>query len=931
VEFRRPARVKGILLPANSSTSVDRPALGTILALAIILTAWALRLYHLGAQSLWVDEGFSWEVAHGRLATIFETLATQDRHPPLYYVLLWATIRLAGSTEFALRFLSAGVAILAIPLVFILGRRLGDDRVGLIASALLAISPFHIWYAQEARMYALLATLGLASWVFWLRLLDRRERLNFVTYVLVTTGALLTHYFALFLLSAQVAAALFRRDWRLQWKKWLPATAAVLILFSPWTVAIAAQASRAPRGVQPNLPLPDILAKLTAAYIAGEYSTLPLVVFVLVAVLALLGTLPAIDRERRPNQGDVNRLDGFLLAAWVLAAPIGAYAFTAVLGIDVRASGKMYYLAGLPAFALLIARGLSFLDRVLGRGLRGLGSAALPLASAGGFVVAVAFVDAPALRNQYVDIFKEDFRTASETITRDLWPGDAIILDAEYIWRPFSYYYRGAAPWFPASVEADQVDAALTRQTAGHDRIWLLLDHEDIADPEHRVQTWLDTHATTLDERWLRGLHLRLYGVEPRPRLDQPPSDVALSARFGNRAEIVGITAPSYATGGTMLHVTLVWHALTTFDDNDHAVLTLVDPTGQIRSQVDRIPISPWYLPKNWQPGEYLTDRYDVGIPLGLPPGTYSVKLKLYEPATGNSLPVGGGEEATLTTVRITPSIADSLRPGTDMLPGLRLLSAMAGPAKVHPGDEITTIILWQSTAPFLPSHTILLRVLDGVGQVAVDREIIPIGGSHSIERWQLKEVVEDREALKLPARLQPGTYQVQVSGDTNRDAGSIEVQPIARRFDVPHPAHEQAATLGPPPGGSKPVAELVGYTLDTASPRPGSSVHLILFWQARNETAIDYTVFTHLLGPDGKLHGQQDSQPAGGLRRTSSWLPGEFIQDEYDLPLPVGSLPGTYTIEIGMYRADNGERLVADGGQNAIILDTRIQVATSS
>ncbi|HLZ09494.1 MAG TPA: glycosyltransferase family 39 protein [Chloroflexota bacterium] len=917
-------------MPAPASASADRPALGTILLLAIILGAWALRLYHLESQSIWVDEGFSWEVARGRLATILTTLATDDRHPPLHYVLLWATMRLAGSTEFALRFLSAGAAILAIPLVFVLGRRLGDNRVGLVASALLAISPFHVWYSQEARMYALLATLGLASWVLWLRLLDRPDRPTVVAYVLVTAGALYTHYFAVFILPAQVAAALLRPDQRLRWKKLLVAPAAALLLFSPWIFAIAAQASRAPRGVQPDLPLPDILAKLTGTYVAGEYAVLPAAIVGLAGVLAVLGVLPAINRVSDQDRLADTWFEGLVLAAWVLAAPIGAYLFTALVGIDVRASGRMYYLAGLPAFALLCARGLRFLDVAMRRASRRYHSLGLPLASVGGLVIALTLVDAPALRTQYLDIYKEDFRTAAASITGDLWPGDAIVLDAEYIWRPFDYYYRGAAPWFPASVEADQVDAALKRQTAGHDRVWLLLDHEDIADPEHRVQNWLDRHATTLDERWLRGLHLRLYGMEQRPRLDRPPADVAIAARFSNRAEVVGITSPASATGGALLHVTLVWHALSPFDVNDHAVLMLVDPAGQIRWQVDRIPISPWYLPKSWQPGEYLTDRYDVGIPVGLPPGIYSFRLKLYDPATGRPLPVGGGEEATLTPVQITPSIADSVQPGTDMLPGLRLLSAAAGPTRARPGDEIITTILWQSTGTFLPAHTVLLRLLDATGQVAVDREIIPIGGSHSIEEWQLKEVVEDREVLKLPARLPPGTYTVQVSGDSNRDAGSIVIEPIARTFDLPHPAHEQAATLSPAASGSKSVAELVGYTLDTATPRLGTATHLTLFWQARNETAIDYTVFTHLLGPDGRLAGQQDHQPAGGLRRTSSWLSGEFIQDEYDLLPAEGSPPGSYTIEVGMYRADNGERLVADGGHDAIILDTRIQVASS-
>ncbi len=317
------------------------------LSLAIIMVAWTLRVYHLGTQSLWVDEGFSYDVARQGIRAIFAILPAEDRHPPLHYLLLWATMRVAGTSEFSLRFLSAGSAILAIPLTLTLGRRLGGRTVGFTAAALLAISPFHVWYSQEARMYALLATLSLASFYCWLRVVagDRRWAWG---YVLATMAALYTHYYAVFILPGEVVAALLLGKWHQHARRWLILVAISPIAFAPWLLDVWQQYQRAPHGYQPDQGLPATLAKIATTYVTGEYTALDPRLLALVAVLALLGVLPLT----RPRE-----LTGVTLAAWLLAAPLGAFLFSALAAVDIRATGQMYYIAGLPPFALLVAHG----------------------------------------------------------------------------------------------------------------------------------------------------------------------------------------------------------------------------------------------------------------------------------------------------------------------------------------------------------------------------------------------------------------------------------------------------------------------------------------------------------------------------------------------------------------------------------------------
>ena len=128
----------------------------------LTLAACGLRLLRLDFQPLWWDEGYSvWFATHplGQMLA----LTAQDIHPPLYYALLRGWTLLLGAGPVALRLLSAVIGTLAIPAVYLAGRRLfGSRRTALLAAALLAINPLHIYYSQEVRMYGLVALLSTA-------------------------------------------------------------------------------------------------------------------------------------------------------------------------------------------------------------------------------------------------------------------------------------------------------------------------------------------------------------------------------------------------------------------------------------------------------------------------------------------------------------------------------------------------------------------------------------------------------------------------------------------------------------------------------------------------------------------------------------------------------------------------------------------------
>lgn len=224
-----------------------------VLLCAITLAGFCLRLGRLGAQSIWYDEGVSLYLAGLDIPAMIRHTAG-DIHPPLYYALLHLWIRLAGEGEFAANFLSLIFGVMLIPMVYRAARALGYRRAGLWAALLTAISPYHIWYAQEVRMYTLGAWLGLmAAGGLWLALKSPRRRLlGWAVYILASAAGLYTLYYFAFLLIALNIWALAeiwaqeRSRRRPALARWGTAQAGVLLLYAPWLSVAFRQAANPP-------------------------------------------------------------------------------------------------------------------------------------------------------------------------------------------------------------------------------------------------------------------------------------------------------------------------------------------------------------------------------------------------------------------------------------------------------------------------------------------------------------------------------------------------------------------------------------------------------------------------------------------------------------------------------------------------------------
>jgi len=215
-----------------------------VLLLAVVAGAAALRMVQLGKEGLWADECATtlWsKLPPSSLAQV----TRDDNHAPLYYLVEGLAIRVLGDSEAAVRALSVVAGLATVLVVFCLGRALFSTSVGLTAALLLATSPMHVHYSQEARCYALLTlllalTLMSALWL-------RQRPVPAVALILGLFGlaALYTHPVGAFFLAGIYAAVVLPGRGRSRFSPMIGLAVAVTVLgYLPWVTATLHQMGR---------------------------------------------------------------------------------------------------------------------------------------------------------------------------------------------------------------------------------------------------------------------------------------------------------------------------------------------------------------------------------------------------------------------------------------------------------------------------------------------------------------------------------------------------------------------------------------------------------------------------------------------------------------------------------------------------------------
>lgn len=170
-----------------------------LLAFLIALAA-AIRIATIDNQSLWMDEALTRYETQLPLGAMLHTVAQVETAPPLYFLLVWTFVHLFGASDVVLRSVSALAGLALVPIAYLCGKELVSRRAGMIAAAFVALSPFAVWYSQEARTYMLLAALTAAAFLWFVRALRNPSRRNLTWWAVFSALSLMTHFFAGFVI-----------------------------------------------------------------------------------------------------------------------------------------------------------------------------------------------------------------------------------------------------------------------------------------------------------------------------------------------------------------------------------------------------------------------------------------------------------------------------------------------------------------------------------------------------------------------------------------------------------------------------------------------------------------------------------------------------------------------------------------------------------
>ncbi len=736
-----------------------------------LLTAFALRLYKLGDQNVWWDEGLS--VLAARMSFSKATLWTAaDVHPPLYFWLLWLWQRLTGETEFALRAVTVMEALLAAAVVAPLGQRLARNRwVSVGAVWLLALSRFHVWWSQEMRMYVLAGLASLISLYFTARLAaDKTRWQDRLGWIVGTAAAMLTVYSSIVLVPIEnlfmLVAGLKRRDRWAFWGRWIALQAAMIPLMLPW-LALALPRMRSWSVVQEPVSLAFVLelnAVLLTLGISTDVGRYALPAFAVIAV-ALSGVWLA-QRQRAAAQ----RL--WLLALACLLPPLTIWALAQPRGLfyNPRVEAR-YLLPFAPAFYIFLAWGL--VGWLSARRLRPAGV----LASLG-----VAALCGWTLPQHYAPRYlKDDYLSLTQLLWAYGKPDDAVLLVAGDRYALFYPYYD--APTAPVGrpriyplpgappLNETEVATFLKDIAAQHERLWLAEVERALQDPEGRVEAWLMA-------RYARALsfnfgynRLSLFSAQSEEPAATNPPPIPLQAALASGVALQGYAQPTHEFRALDQATLLLYLRVTT---PTTLTATLIGADGWAA------PPATLALPAR---EGIIVRRVQWPVTLYTPAQRYQIALQ-----------AGNGERVLFGNVNIThterviqrariPQPLDATL-GND----IRLLGyGLAGVKKselptARPGDVLTLDLYWETAAPLTGNYHVFTHFIGAAHNPATNGPLwaqddqIPLEGAYPTTQWLPGIPLMDRYTLTIAPNAPPGGYQLAVGMYAPEDGARLPV-----------------------------------------------------------------------------------------------------------------------------------------------------------
>lgn len=606
-----------------------------VVLLLILLVAWGIRTYRLGAQELRGDEAGSWSfVVHetGPITLVQRIIIEGDPHPPLHYWILQGWVRVFGESEWALRMPSALLSLLMVASLYQFGARVLSSDLGLVAAMITALHPFQIWLAQDVRhmyqlaiLFVLLATLLLPSML-------RGRRRDWWLYVASSMLAMYSHYYALFGLMAHGAYVFASRGTNRM--RWILSAGAVALLVFPWAALILPVYMRGQLDDPANIGLLQYLSSIAADFSLGPVvlPTLGLPIAGLGLLLVGYGAASLCQSTRRAWAG--------VLIAWPLLALTGIYAVTTMRGTF----NSYYFIVAFPAVYLLLAVGWHKLRIRLNSGFMTM-LAALPVIALVAYSLSNYFFAPQWSKNR-------GMREVAGILQLQAREGDVFIANLP---DPAQDYYLRELmlphAMLPEEARATHVEtlAALQQLSQQYLRLWFIPIDALQWDKDATVLELLDEGYVREAEYRVGKLKLLRFATDPAitPAIREIDAVFAAGPKL-ERAYVAvnGQEAGHSLSAGDHLRVSLLWSSPARIITQDYVVFVhLLDSDGMLLASHDGPPASGRRATSTWQPGEKILDVHAFQMPAVLDSDRFTLSVGMYARDTEERQIVLGGRD----------------------------------------------------------------------------------------------------------------------------------------------------------------------------------------------------------------------------------------------------------------------------------------------
>jgi hypothetical protein len=643
--------------------SFSNPNLFRLAILIMLMMAFARLVWRLDANNLWWDESLSllraesdwFKLLRGQI-DMFDgksIIPTTDQHPFGFFLILGILVRLAGESEFVLRYPAVAAATLLAPMLWVWARyavRHGflPKVTAPVALILAAWNPFYLYYGQEARMYTLLALLALLSTYLLLRwgeATDQRSRRAFLAgYIGVTFFFLTVHYFAVLLLPIHALIFFFKLYQYNRRMAIMVASLLILIglalgLAAAWIILSQAFSGSNFRPISLGILIPDLLNAFSLGLSVDITQVWWLdLVF---GGAALLGLFWGVRRW------SILRAGGWLLPGAILIPIVLLLIINQVQPAYMNAR-HLALISGF--FLLLVAGGVALIWR-----LHPLpGGMLLALLMSGMIYSTVNHFTQP----QYA---KDNFAIVGDYLRRELAPGDLLLLNPPELLRLYQYYLpvevveqSSAAGiqtgWHGVPLFWPHGDA-LASLPQGYQRVWVVTSgmFPSIADPERKVRDWLNTHTFRVREvrfeRTQTFLEVDLYLPTPPVVESVPAEGIHVDASFADQIRLLGYQSHQPLTPASAIPITLYWQAAQPLTERYKylAYLEISDSSGAVQRfpATEREPYDGFLPTIWWAPGSVIVEFSDLSAPpWPVADAASTLVVQLYHADTLEKLPL---------------------------------------------------------------------------------------------------------------------------------------------------------------------------------------------------------------------------------------------------------------------------------------------------